>query len=163
MNKKSIFFILLLVLFKLQLHGQNVIYKYDNANRLVEVMYADSMSIQYKYDADGNRISQAYTRVTATTNAITPADSSKLSKSGISVYPNPNTGSFSGRLFTTLSQNVQLEIYNMGGQLVYEKSLDIKPGIFDFRIEISPLPPGTYILKATGKTISAFEKVLILN
>lgn len=43
--------------------AENILYQYDNLNRLVRVEYSNGTIISYTYDAAGNRLNQAITAV----------------------------------------------------------------------------------------------------
>ena len=57
----------------------------------------------------------------------------------ISVYPNPTVGQL---FFDGLEDNVKIEIYNLAGQMMCETYRD-----FDFSIDISDYPAGTYVIR----------------
>ena len=63
-------------------------YTYDNLNRLVQVQLDDGTTIQYTYDAAGNRVVK---QVTAFTPPEAPGGSSPLSGQGAQVPANAPT------------------------------------------------------------------------
>jgi hypothetical protein len=61
------------------------------------------------------------------------------------VFPNPNTGQFTGQWLSAINQ-VMLQVYSPNGVLVYQTNLSKDSGAID----ASDLPPGLYLLKATA-------------
>jgi YD repeat-containing protein len=85
------FFVIILVLLAIHKVGsaQKVQYKYDKADRLIEVDYPNQKAINYNYDKDGNRTSTVISTVVVTSiNDLN--DSLLLKKNGLFVYQNPS-------------------------------------------------------------------------
>ena len=93
------------------------------------------------------------------TQCTLPSGIDQLStgSSGLSIYPNPNNGSFTLRLGSDMAERdvKEMMIYNMAGDLVYQ-SFGFKP-----LIDSHDLAHGVYLLKVkTSKNILA-QKLLV--
>ena len=81
-------------------------------------------------------------------------------KDGISIYPNPSSGSFQLKLDNSFSaKNYDLGIYTLKGEKVYAQS-DIQQQNSS-NIEISDLPKGVYIVRLNGKKESYYKKIVV--
>jgi YD repeat-containing protein len=65
-SRQIIVFILLMVANRI--HSQKLQYKYDKANRLIQVTYPNQISVIYTYDNDGNRVQSNIASSTACPN-----------------------------------------------------------------------------------------------
>jgi hypothetical protein len=67
---------------------------------------------------------------------------------GISVFPNPNSGSFfvKGNFKNIADQEVSLVVTNMLGQVVYNGLIPVKGGNLEEQIMLDRLTPGVYTL-----------------
>lgn len=65
----------------------------------------------------------------------------------IEVFPNPSSGSFNLNLVGTKSENIQLDIVNSVGKLIYSKTTFIKEGTNNIEIETTDFAQGVYFLK----------------
>lgn len=160
---KLVIFTILIAVINTSLYSQNVKYKYDNANRLIQAIYPNQTAITYTYDKDGNRINQ--TTGTVKNVVITnPADSSNIAKGELLIYPNPNKGIFKGKLYVDEAQEVTIQILTLLGQVMAIYTPTIPKGFQEFSLTINPTPPtGTYIITVKGKTVSKTAKMLITN
>lgn len=74
----------------------------------------------------------------------------------LKLYPNPNQGMFTLKAEMDKAESLQLEVFDMMGQIIYEKQLPLSTAI-DERIEMQNAPSGTYFLRLIdeeGKSIS---------
>lgn len=82
----------------------------------------------------------------------------------LSLFPNPNNGSFrlSGKLGVATNEQVEVEIVNMLGQVVYSSSFAAKLGVVDSEIKLAnDVPAGNYILRVnTEQGNQAFHFVI---
>jgi len=76
--------------------------------------------------------------------------------SGIQVFPNPSTGSFTIDIDTEIEAQ-WLEIYNVTGQLIYQDKLDTG------KTEINLVHTGIYTLKVTDNKNKVFSKRVIIT
>jgi hypothetical protein len=76
----------------------------------------------------------------------------------LTIYPNPNSGTFYFNLKKTDSK-IQIEIYNLSGQKVYEASNMEKQTSNE--INFAPQSKGVYLIKINDEENSYSEKILI--
>ncbi len=144
-------------------YSQNIQYKYDNANRLIQAIYPNQMAITYTYDQDGNR--KTLTTGIATQVIVTnPTDSALLQSGEIMLYPNPSTGTFKGKFYVSEAQEVTIQIFNLIGQLIATYSATLAVGFQEFSITINPAPQtGTYVVNVKGASLNKSAKVVIVH
>jgi len=76
-----------------------------------------------------------------------------------SVYPNPSDGKFKIGMPPKLKAKVQIEVFNAGGQLVYNKEVLCTTVTEEIYLDLSRLADGNYLMnildggKAYGKKI----------
>ena len=75
-----------------------------------------------------------------------PFDLNEVSKPEISVFPNPSKDYTNLSISSQNKEEVNIEIYNNLGKVVYSKNIDITPGANNLRIETSDLLPGLYYM-----------------
>lgn len=138
--------------------SQNVQYKYDNKNQLVEVSYPNNMTVKYTYDLDGNRIQQSTFRTASA--SLEPLDSAELVKNGIKVYPNPTGGLFQADFNCLVSGDVTITLTDMSGKQVFTDTRNYSAGNHTMELDISPMTPGSYILKIKTSTWTKSEKLV---
>jgi len=81
-------------------------------------------------------------------------------KDGISIYPNPSSGSFQLKLDNSFAtKNYDLGIYTLKGEKVYAQP-DIQQQNSS-NIEISDLPKGVYIVRINGKKENYYRKIVV--
>ncbi len=86
-------------------------------------------------------------------------------KINLTIYPNPNDGTF------TIEANVKtqyfmppestMEIYNNLGQLIYSKEINSNNGIINETIELKNIIPGIYLIKLWSNNIQNVRNILI--
>lgn len=148
--------------------GQNVQYKYDRADRVIQETYPVSHPgikvVNYTYDKDGNRLSKSATVIDSTPPPLlSPIDSTDLVQNTLLIYPNPSDGNFKGSLFSVKTQDITIEIFTIDGKQVYSYTASNISGYYNFTINISPLAPGTYALHLKGKYVLEQRKIVILK
>jgi len=72
------------------------------------------------------------------------------SKIGINLYPNPVNDILNIELLSTSSEDIEFNILNISGQIIYKESQTINNGINNFRIDVSSYPGGMYFVHVTG-------------
>ncbi|HSH65538.1 MAG TPA: zinc-dependent metalloprotease [Bacteroidia bacterium] len=78
---------------------------------------------------------------------------------GISVYPNPSTGSFNLEMNIRQSGNYKIEIADVLGRMIYESAVENKTGFYKTSIDLNNQPKGMYFISITG---SAGKKTMKL-
>ncbi len=76
------------------------------------------------------------------------------------VSPNPNNGNFNVSLNGSIVGDVVLEVYNISGQLITQKSYN-STGSFNQQVNLEFLSTGLYILKISDDSKSANKKLVI--
>ena len=80
------------------------------------------------------------------------------------LYPNPNFGVFQIRFFNATNENVNLGVYNSGGQEVWTKSFTTGLTYTSLNVDISNLAAGVYTVKvinAAGKVVGSKKFIMI--
>jgi hypothetical protein len=74
----------------------------------------------------------------------------------ISLFPNPNTGSFtlSGNIGNNASEAIAIEVTNMVGQVVYRGKVAPQNGVINETINIDNLTAGNYLLHASSASMN---------
>jgi hypothetical protein len=105
----------------------------------------------HQVDTDGR---QAYSSVVAVSR---PGEPAALQAA---IFPNPNQGSFLVRVQQAAAQPAQLQVLNVRGQTVYQRSL---PAAASAEYSVAPpqLPTGIYWVRITTATGTTTEKVSI--
>ncbi len=81
-------------------------------------------------------------------------------KNIVQVFPNPFINGFYLYLHNFTEQNGRIKIFNMQGQLLFQKNIIIN-GSFYSEIKLPPFPPGVYFLKiVAGNKFSFIKKIL---
>ena len=78
--------------------------------------------------------------------------------SGIQIYPNPNTGSFTIIPAKEIEGNVTIELYDVQGRIVYST---VCAGFTTKNIDVDNLQPGVYSLKMNGGNSVTFNRIVI--
>ena len=77
------------------------------------------------------------------------------------VYPNPNNGEFVLEIELEDNQDIQLNISNVLGQLVYEKAFHNIQGLYSQRVDLSEYPTGVYCLKVIGERGAYTRQIVV--
>jgi len=81
----------------------------------------------------------------------------------VRLVPNPNKGAFSlqGTLATASNEELNVEVTNMLGQVVYSGKVKANAGAINERIELSNAASGMYLLNlSTGNDRAVFHFVI---
>ncbi|MBA0883407.1 rhamnogalacturonan lyase family protein [Flavobacterium undicola] len=71
-------------------------------------------------------------------------------ESGLSVYPNPTSGSFSIQINSLTSGKATINIVTINGQIVEQRDVVLTEGIQSFSFNISGKASGVYLIKVSG-------------
>jgi hypothetical protein len=80
----------------------------------------------------------------------------------LSLFPNPNTGSFVIQFVEKTSKKATLSIINTIGQRVFEKEIKSSTGLYEEKIEVEALSEGTYILQI-GTGTNTYQKRFVVQ
>lgn len=78
----------------------------------------------------------------------------------LSVYPNPNNGSFFLKLGQVDSPIVEVEVYNLEGRMVYENSFQASNS-FEQNIQMEQVQSGLYILRVRNGNKTLNKKLIV--
>ena len=70
----------------------------------------------------------------------------------VSLYPNPSNGQFTLALNGYENNNVELNIYNSTGQIVYASSINVNSADYTEMINLGTIAPGMYQVSLTGNS-----------
>ncbi len=65
----------------------------------------------------------------------------------VNAYPNPTSGVFTLEVFSPDIQPVVLELYNIQGIRLLQKTFSVSPGVNNQKLDLSPYAPGIYLYK----------------
>ena len=86
---------------------------------------------------------------------------SDLLSNRINIYPNPTSRELNINFKIQRSQNTQIRIYNLLGEIVFFESLKNQKGEYRKTLDISMLSKGVYLLKVTSPNRLAERKLVI--
>ncbi|HND45261.1 MAG TPA: T9SS type A sorting domain-containing protein, partial [Chitinophagales bacterium] len=84
-----------------------------------------------------------------------------LKGNNFSIYPNPAKDNITLEYAGEINKNAILEIFDMKGELQYQKNIEIQDGINKYNIITNNLSKGTYIIKLKNNTEIKTEKIII--
>ncbi|MBL7138785.1 MAG: T9SS type A sorting domain-containing protein, partial [Bacteroidales bacterium] len=79
----------------------------------------------------------------------------------ISLFPNPNDGSFILLLHQQRDETYLLTVVNQLGMKVTEITLDVRWGRSEHRIDLRPLPMGLYTILLTSDSRQVVRKIIV--
>jgi len=82
---------------------------------------------------------------------------------GLTVKPNPNNGVFQLEISGKPSEQLELQVLNVVGIKVYERSLDFSSGVLSTGIDLGQMPAGTYILAVRRGADVIYRKLAIIE
>ena len=97
---------------------------------------------------------------TITVKAITSINNEEFNN-GIQIYPNPSTGIFDIELSSIITGLVDVNVYNIKGQLVYNNSFTAVETTGKLKIDLSGFAKGYYQVEINNGTNTTERKVLI--
>ncbi|MCX6225851.1 MAG: T9SS type A sorting domain-containing protein, partial [Bacteroidia bacterium] len=77
------------------------------------------------------------------------------------VFPNPNKGQFTMELASGVTGVIKLQIVNITGQVVLEKTIENNPGKLTEMIDLSGQPKGVYQITVRSKSAEWKQKITI--
>ena len=76
------------------------------------------------------------------------------------IYPNPNNGEFSIQVNSSSSNNILVEVYDLRGRLILNKSYD-NSGSFNEKLNLGNVQSGLYLLNVSDGSRKSTKKILI--
>jgi hypothetical protein len=81
----------------------------------------------------------------------------------IIVYPVPNRGIFTVSVTAPVEKQISIQIFNMSGQMIWQKNdLQVR-GTLNQQIDLTPIPPGVYSVVVSEGTNRFMRRVVIGN
>gem|GEM_PF-1773377 len=81
----------------------------------------------------------------------------------VSVYPNPTNQNVTVQFNTSQNENVEFMLYNLMGEMVYDKNVSEQAGIINQQINMYQLPNGIYLLKVNEDNKFMTQKIIKQN
>jgi hypothetical protein len=80
-----------------------------------------------------------------------------------SIYPNPSIGSADIVFSNTRKENINIRVYNLVGNLVYQANADSNIGLNSFRINLEFVENGVYLVQIDNGFFVKTQKLVINN
>jgi hypothetical protein len=94
---------------------------------------------------------------------VTGTNEVKSESEKIKVYPNPSNGSFTVNISTSVSENIQINIINELGQIVYCENKQSNIGINKEQLNLSNLASGIYTLRMESNSSIMIRKLVLMG
>lgn len=79
----------------------------------------------------------------------------------LSIYPNPNSGEFTIEMELSQPQQMELELLNVIGQVVYKEGLGKISGAYQKQLDLNGLAKGIYTLQLTSEEGTTTRKIIL--
>jgi N-formylglutamate amidohydrolase len=96
-----------------------------------------------------------------TTYSPVIAIESQKGKNAMTIYPNPSKGIIQIVINNSEEGQSSLTLYNLQGQLVFQKNIEQTLNVTDIKVELPPLSKGTYFLKLSNKNNSFTSQIKV--
>lgn len=80
---------------------------------------------------------------------------------GLSVYPNPSTGVFELSFESLKSQEIQLEVLSLNGQIIFQENLMVNQEMKKHIIDLSGQPAQAYLLVLKNKESKVVKRIIL--
>jgi subtilisin-like proprotein convertase family protein len=81
-------------------------------------------------------------------------------ENNFSIYPNPNNGLFTIRFGNPISDNVNIEVYDLNGRRIHAQRLNASYGL-THQINLQDIASGMYLVKVRDGSSEALKKIVI--
>jgi len=81
----------------------------------------------------------------------------------INVYPNPTTSNTIVQMALTQNQEIEFILYNIMGEVVYDKKVSEQAGTINQEIDMASLSNGVYLLKVNEDNKYLTQKIIKQN
>jgi|GEM_PF-988174 len=98
---------------------------------------------------------------TTTVELVNVSVEDDLFETMIDVYPNPNQGQFVVKGTSVNSEELSISVYNLHGQIVYERDLSQVRNGFEHNVDISQYTKGAYFVKVVSDGKVAYKKIIV--
>jgi hypothetical protein len=87
-----------------------------------------------------------------------------MNQGDLKVYPNPSTGTFSFEYFSVKEEGLSIEIYNMAGQIVQQKTqYNLSEGMSKTDVDLGEIDNGIYFVNFSTLSNKFVHKLTIVN
>ncbi len=77
------------------------------------------------------------------------------------VFPNPNDGTFGIELMGEPEKNLELSVFDVLGQTIYEENYNFLSGELNTQIDLPNIVAGTYIIKLAVRDRANYQKIVV--
>lgn len=116
-----------------------------------------TLRVQDLFNQDGGSINSWSLNICS---ANPPASIEETTGLGFSLYPNPTKGNFSIRLDQLVSDEVEVEVYDMRGRVIYAQSF-VNNGTFNQEIQLANPQSGVYLVRVTDGNQKEVKRLII--
>lgn len=92
--------------------------------------------------------------------SVQPLGVNENSLQDFSLYPNPNNGEFTVKFTSTSSEDIKINIHDIRGRQVYEKSFS-NTGYFDQNINLDKIQAGVYLISITDGAKKTVKRIIV--
>ena len=116
-----------------------------------------TLTVQDLYNSDGGTINDWGITFCSLES---PLDVVKNEVSDLMVYPNPNNGNFNVKFKNTVTDKVELNIYDMSGRTIFNKNYTSQ-GDFNENIQLSAVQSGVYLMTIFDGERTQVQRIII--
>jgi subtilisin-like proprotein convertase family protein len=116
-----------------------------------------TLQVQDLFNQDGGSINSWSITICSANPPLTIDDNQLLD---FSMYPNPTKGSFTIQMGQTLSEKINIGVYDMSGRLVFDKNY-MSNGSLEETITLNSLQSGVYLVSVTDGARKEVKKLII--
>ncbi|WP_290800316.1 reprolysin-like metallopeptidase [Flavobacterium sp.] len=115
-----------------------------------------TLTISDAFNQDGGNLNSWSLNVCT----VQPLGSESFDFDDFALYPNPNNGSFTVKLMSTSSNDIAVDVYDMSGRQVYQKSFS-NTGNFNQEINLNRVQSGVYLVAISDGIARAVKRMII--
>ena len=116
-----------------------------------------TLQVQDLFNQDGGAINSWSITICSANPPLTLDENQVV---GFSMYPNPTKGSFTIQMSQTLSEKINVGVYDMSGRLVFDKNY-ASNGSLEETITLNSLQSGVYLVSVTDGTRKEVKKLIV--
>ena len=80
--------------------------------------------------------------------------------SDLTIYPNPNNGSFNILIGNPQSTKIKIAVYDINGRRIFEEQFNANQS-FDEKIDLNQVQSGVYLIKITDGLFESIKKIVV--
>lgn len=116
-----------------------------------------TLQVQDLFNADGGQIASWSITICSASPPLSVDDNQAI---GFLMYPNPTKGSFTIQMGQTLTEKINVGVYDMSGRLVFDRNYTSN-GSLEETITLNSLQSGVYLVSVTDGTRKEVKKLII--